>query len=357
MDVFARDLDIGRTTLASVNLPLGRIGATRLAPSVSADGRYVAFSSGSSNLHPDDPIKTADIYVRDLQTGTTALVSRATGANGAKSNPRSATGHRRRRIDLGRRTYVAFKSAATNLSPDDTDADYDVYVRDLQANTTTLVSRATGVAGAKGDGFWPSISADGRYVAFLSYATTGSRGHRRRIRTSTCATCRRTPRHWRTAPTGRRAPRPTMAATGRQSRLTASGWPFTSSASNLRTGAPEDFEQVYVRDLQANTTTMVSRANGSSGARANDYAIYPAISPDGNRVAFGSAATNLHPADTDSFVDVYERDIPAGATTLVSRASGTSGTERRGCRFLRSVRFHRRPLRGLRVKRHQPPSG
>src|SRR5262249_10887083 len=117
---------------------------TSFHPSISADGRFVAFVSSASNLDPADGDTTADVFVRDLQTDTTTLVSRASGAAGAKGNSDSNSPS----ISADGR-FVAFVSFATNLDPRDGDLGGDVFVRDLQTNTTTLVSRAGGAAGAK----------------------------------------------------------------------------------------------------------------------------------------------------------------------------------------------------------------
>ena len=175
------------------------------APSISADGRYVAFASTAENLSAEDNDSAADIFVRDLQTGTAILVSRASGPTGAAGDRTSEAPA----ISADGR-FVAFASEADNLSDEDWSG-IDVFVRDLEANTTTLVSRASGASGAPGD--WrsidPSISADGRFVAFSSIAQN----------------------------------------------LSDEDW----SASDI-----------FVRDLQANTTTLVSRASGaprSTGGR------------------------------------------------------------------------------------------
>jgi Tol biopolymer transport system component len=227
------------------------------ADSVSADGRFVVFDSAATNLSPDDSDGFTDVYVRDLQTNTTTLVSRAGGVSGAKGNGNSGAPA----ISADGR-FVAFTSDAMNLSPDDGDTTSDVYVRDLQTNTTTLVSRASGVAGAKGRlSFAPAISADGRFVAFYSFT-----------------------------------------------RL-----------------SPDDGDAIfdaYVRDLQTNTTTLASRASGAGGAKGNGNSWRPAISADGRFVAFRSGATNLSPDDGDATEDVFVRDLQANTTTLVSRATG-----------------------------------
>ena len=135
-------------------------------PALSANGRFIVFESHASNLAPDDPDRTQDIFLRDVEGATTTLVSRASGTSGAKGNGVSLS------ADIspdGR--YVVFASAATNLDPADTDAAHDIFMRDLHAGTTTLVSRAVDGAKANGPSSLPSISDDGRYVSFASQAT------------------------------------------------------------------------------------------------------------------------------------------------------------------------------------------
>jgi Tol biopolymer transport system component len=236
-----------------------------IEPAISADGRFVAFESQASNLHPDDVDRIADVFVRDLQAGTTTLVSRAAGAAGAKGNRESVFGPA---ISADGR-FVAFTSLASNLHPDDSDQNADVFVRDLQANTTTLVSRAAGAAGTKGNGSSsrPAISADGRFVA------------------------------------------------------------FESNASNLDPDDGDPFGDVFVRDVQAGTTTLVSRAAGAIGAKGDSFSFRPAISADGRVVAFVSVASNLDPDDGDELQDVFARDRLANTTTLVSQDGGASGGE------------------------------
>ena len=135
------------------------------SPSVSADGRFVAFASWASNLDPVDGDDASDVFVRDVVTGTTTLVSRASGSPGSKGDGDSF------HPDIsGNGRYVAFTSRATNLDPADDDETADIFVRDLQAGTTRLVSRASGSSGSEGNGasYSPSISDDGRRVTFDS---------------------------------------------------------------------------------------------------------------------------------------------------------------------------------------------
>jgi Tol biopolymer transport system component len=324
-DVLVRDLDAGTTALVS---RAGGVAGVKgngdsADPVVSADGRFVVFISDASNLHPDDTDGIWDIFVRDLRTDTVTLVSRATGAAGAKGDGDafypaiSADGR-----------FVAFASQASNLDPDDTDATRDVYVRDLQANTTTLLSRAAGVAGTKGDdtSYEPAISADGRVVAFTSQATNlhpddGDDGPDVFVRDLEANTLTLASRATGVAGVkARSALQPDISDDGR---VVA----FMSTSTNLDPAddANRDLD-VFVRDLGTSTTTLASRADGATGASADDSSWDPVLSADGRLVAFHSKGKNLHPDDTDGSYDVFVRDVVANTTTLVSRnAAGVKG--------------------------------
>jgi Tol biopolymer transport system component len=253
--------------------PLGTAEASMSppAPSISADGRYVAFASRSDDLSPadDDSVVNAgvggvDIFVRDLQTNTITLVSRASGASGAAADTWSVSPS----ISADGR-HVAFHSPANNLSDEDDDSIGNVYLRDLQTDTTTFVSRASGAAGVAGNSNSddPSVSADGRFVAFASFA-------------------------WNLSP-----------------------------EDAFRWGGTD----IFVRDLQNNTTTVASRAGGASGALGDGWSEKPSISADGRYVVFASEADNLSSEDDDSVIDIFVRDLETNTTTLVSRASGVAG--------------------------------
>ena len=160
-------------------------GASSTANSISADGRLVVFSSRADNLSDDDGNNTEDVFVRDLVTNTTTLVSRGDGANGAAGDADSANGS----VSADGR-LVVFSSVAKNLGDDQNGAS-DIFVRDLIAKTTTLVSRAGGATGAAGGAgpFEASITADGRAVAFESLANNLSTDDKDGSRaTSSCAT-------------------------------------------------------------------------------------------------------------------------------------------------------------------------
>jgi Tol biopolymer transport system component len=335
-DVFVRDLEEGTVTLVSratgadgdkaAGDNSGFFSNVSTSPAISADGRYVAFQSRASNLHPDDGDRTLDVFVRDLEANTTTLVSRAGGADGAKANGPSWAGSHRAAISADGR-YVAFESWASNLHPDDGDTTPDVFVRDLEAHTTTLVSRAGGADGDKGDDYAvsPAISADGRFVAFESDATNL---HPDDGDSNYDVFVRDLEAHTTTL-----VNRATGAAgdkgddQGFNPAISADGRfvAFESDATNLHPDDGDSNYDVFVRDLEAHTTTLVNRATGAAGDKGDDEGFNPAISADGRFVAFESGASNLHPDDGDLNNDVFVRDLEAHTTTLVSRATGATG--------------------------------
>ena len=135
------------------------------APALSADGRYVSFSSYAWNLVPGDGNNSGDVFVRDLQTGTTTRVSVGTG--GLQANGQSPLGGS---LSADAR-YVAFFSEATNLVAGDTNGAEDIFVHDRVTNETTRVSVDSTGAQADGMSEFAAISADGAVVAFDSPAT------------------------------------------------------------------------------------------------------------------------------------------------------------------------------------------
>lgn len=322
-DTYVRDLQTGATILADRATGANGVkgnGDGFDGMAMSADGRYVAWTTYSNNLDPADTDgDVTDVYVRDLVTNTTTLVDRATGTPGAKAN----TGSRNPEPSADGR-YVAFDSLATNLSPDDPDTTQDIYVRDLQANTTTLVSRATGASGAKGNGAstQPSISDDGRYVAFNSAATNLSPDdadstndvYVRDLQTSTTYLASRA-----TGAAGAKGNAISFFNLDRNLSGDGRYVSFISNATNLDPADTESFPDMYVRDLQTNTTILASRANGPTGAQANFAAQSPTISTDGRYAAFMSGSTNLNPDDTDTKGDLYVRDLQANVVYLESR--------------------------------------
>ena len=178
INVYLRDRTNGTTTLVSVNLTGTGVGNDdSFATGISSNGRYALFESTASDLVAGDSNKVSDVFVRDLANGTNILVSVST--NGGFGNRNSGKSGSAVMTPDGR--YVAFVSSASNLVPGDSNGIPDIFVRDLQLGTTTLAS-----AGAVPVGGWipiggagsfaPTITPDGRYVAFYSTATNLTAG-------------------------------------------------------------------------------------------------------------------------------------------------------------------------------------
>jgi Tol biopolymer transport system component len=311
----AGTLAAGETVRVSV-APDGAEGNDMsLSPSISADGRYVAFESDATNLVAGDTNRRWDIFVHDRQTRTTTRVSLAsdgTQGNGGSYSPSISADGR----------YVAFRSRASNLVAGDTNGNWDVFVHDRQTRTTTRVSLASDGAEGNDDSYSPSISANGRYVAFHSYASNLGAGdtngkwdvfiHDRETRTTT---------------------RVSLASDGTQGNdeswspaISADGRyvAFESDAANLVAGDTNGKSDVFVRDRETRTTTRVSLA--SDGTEGNDDSFSSSISADGRHVAFRSQASNLVAGDTNGEGDIFVHDRQTRTTTRVSLASdGTPG--------------------------------
>jgi len=322
-DIFVRDLLSNTTTL--VSRATGASGAVgdgdSLHPSISADGRYVAFESDADNLDSDSNDSVGDIFLRDTIANTTTLVSRATGSAGAADNGGATDPSLS--ADGG---HVSFQSFASNLSADDGDLINDVFVRDIQANTTTFVSRGSGPAGPGGNNnsLLSSVSADGRYVAFESFSSNLAASDNtvwdifvRDTLNNTTRLVSRATGAGGTAGNGQSF-RPSISADGRSIA-------FDSGATDLDPDSDDAVVDVFVRDTTANTTALVSRATGASGAVGDGESIFPSISADGAQIAFHSEADSLDPESDDALSDVFVRDLVGNATTLVSRATGVSG--------------------------------
>ncbi len=288
--------------------------------SISADGRFVAFSSVASNLVEGDANRHYDVFVRDVQTAGTRIVSRSSGTGAPDAN--GISGESSVSAD-GR--FVAFASSASNLVAGDANSWRDIFVRDLETSTTRLVSRSSGVGAADGNGasFQPSISADGRFVAFTSFASSLVDGDTngeidvfvRDLKTDTTRTVSRS--NGVGAPDGYDASQtPSISADGR---FVA----FASGAFNL-VGDDDvnTHSDVFVRDLQTNTTRLASRSSGAGASNGNGDSYQPSISGDGRLVAFASSAGNLVGGDRNRTNDVFVRDLQTDTTRIVSRSSG-----------------------------------
>ena len=278
-------------------------------PAISANGRFVAFSSTASNLVAGDTNNFEDIFVHDRRTGATELVSVALGAAGVDGTSVSSA------ISADGR-YVAFVSDATNLVAGDTNGQSDIFVHDRRTGATERVSvDSSGVQADRGSDE-PAISANGRFVAFSSTAsnlvaddTNGQRDifvHDRRTGAGDRVSVDTSGAQGNDGSYG-----PAISANGR---FVA----FRSLASNLVADDTNGQSDIFVHDRRTGATERVSV--DSSGIQANNRVsdLLPAISADGRYVAFGSQASNLVAGDTNDREDIFVHDRRTGATERVS---------------------------------------
>jgi Tol biopolymer transport system component len=337
-DVFVRDLLGGTTTRVSVDTTGGNANGRSSGPSISADGRFVSFWSGASDLVAGDANGFEDVFVRDMVSGVTRRVSVDMDGGDPDLYSFSAA------ISANGR-YVAFISWASDLAAEDTNHDSDVFVRDMAQGSTAPASiemvsgelhggmfgspsisgdgRYVAFAGREG-GYWggtldvfvrdlrrgvttkvsvnwqgrdplgeslnPDISADGRYVSFDSTAcdiVPGSCGTQAYVRDMRDETTIRVS----VDPDGGRAP--SISADGRYVAL-----------SSLH-------GDVFLRDLVANTTTQVSV--DQDGGSPDGASFAPSISADGQNIAFSSYASDLVPGDYNGLIDVFVRRLARDA--------------------------------------------
>jgi hypothetical protein len=306
-DIFVRDTLANITTRLSVNSAGNQGNNTSASPSISANGRFVAFSSSASNLIPGDINTNAEVFVRDTLTNTTTGIS--VGSAGNQGN-----GDSYRPSISGDGRFVAFLSRASNIVPGDTNLETDIFVRDTLTNTTTRVSLDSAGNQGNGDSYRPSISVDGRFVAFVSDASNLVPGD---INTNAQIFVRDTLANTTTCVS--------VDSAGNQGDNTSDSLSisangrfvaFGSFASNLVPGDTNLESDIFVRDTLTNTTTRVSL--DSAGNQANSGSFQPSISADGRFVVFESLASNLVPGDTNGTRDIFVRDMLATTTTRVS---------------------------------------
>ncbi len=275
--IYQRDMWAGKTLLVSHNLTNdGTINADSYHLSMSADGRYITFTSKADNLVANDGNGKADVFRWDRDTDSITLVS-VNAAGTAAGNDHSGEGNGFRPVMTPDGRYVAFASRANNLTTLDNNDRTDIFVRDLETDVTILASvNQQGSNGGNQDSLYPRLSHDGQKLVFVSRAT------------------------------------------------------------DLTDIPTSSILQAYVRDLQIGTTQLVS-INAGHTTGGNDQVLVtsniddaPTISPDGRYVVFQSEATDL----TVDFIDnngpnapdVFLRDLDAGMTRLVSYTeSGTKG--------------------------------
>jgi Tol biopolymer transport system component len=300
------------TRLVSVAADGGAANGAADRPQISGDGRYVTFDSDATNLTTGTPTVVRRVYRRDLASGTTQVVSasstgRAAGAWSSFSWP-SDDGH-----------LVAFVSDDLSLAAT-TAAARSVYVRDLSAARTELVSVSSTGRPGNGASSRPMMSPDGRFVAFSSFSSNlspaGGNGQEQvYLRDRVAGTTRLVSVAAGGGLGNNRSYRGMVSADGR---FVA----FSSFATNLTAGADPAVESIFVRDLVAGTTTRVTvRPDGRPAPLGGSR---PYLSPNGRYVVFNSYDP-LVPSDTDTRDDVYVYDRATGAMERQSTAVGGGG--------------------------------
>ena len=307
-DLFVRNTLSATTTRVSVASDGTQANGQSDQPSISANGRFVAFRSEATNLVPGDTNAKADVFVRDLRLKTTvrASVKNSGGGqlNGASSLPTVS--------DDG--VDVVFLSDATNAVDFDLNAKSDVFVRNLNAGFTEIASVTSSEVGLTSGASSPSMSGNGRYVVFDSDTTqVGSDTNGLRdifLRDRVLWSTERVSIASNGDPSDGTSQFPSVSDDGRYVA-------FQSIATDL-TPATDSITDVDVfrRDRTAATTELISRTDADQPG--NGGGATPEISSDGKRIAFLSDSTNMVSGDTNSTDDVFIRDVPAGTTTRTS---------------------------------------
>jgi hypothetical protein len=310
-----------RNTAGDLAVGTSFTGGTVDSLAISADGRYVVFASGATNLVTVDTNGWNDIFLRDRLLGTTVRIN--LGAGGAEANQDS--GHPTISRD-GR--YIAYESAATNLVSTASNGVYHIFRYDTVTQTTVHVSKTTAGVQGNASSQYPSISNDGRYISFTSLATNlvagDTNAHPDVFRRDVVANVT-----IRVSVTNAGAQGNNTAARNENMISSINGDGryvlFRSNASNLVAGDTNTFDDLFVRDCTGLTTKRVNVS--SAGVQANDTSYMGKISNDGRFVVFSSAASTLVAGDTNVAEDVFIRDRTLNTTTRLSvNSSGVQTT-------------------------------
>jgi len=300
--VYARDTAAAKTLLVS-RASDGAVGDDiSQTPWLSASGRYAAFGSYASNL-PDGDGSTLRMYVHDLETRTTRLVSKNSDGEPADENARSAG-------LSGDGRLAAFSSTAENL-PGSASIDDGLYVYDRTTGKTRLASRTSD--GTPVEPRYGQISSDGAHVVFSSQSSDLPAGDgstsRVYVRDLDAGTTKLASKNTQGAVADGDCDYGSVAAGG-------SVAAFTCTAANLPGGGGST-PLVYARDLREGTTRLVSR--NQDGDPAEDSAYDPFLSGNGRVVSFYTDSDNL--PGTDGGFDVYTFDLRTTNLRVVSRNS------------------------------------
>lgn len=290
-------------------------------PACSPDGRFVIFDTRASNL----AAPTSDllqVMIRDLATGKLELISMTGGIPGSSHSQGGSMSADSR--------FVAFASSAENLVGGGNPGEYDIVVHDRLTRINQLISVGVGGVPANGKSLGAAISGDGRYVVFVSTASNlvpndnndtedvfrFDRVTRTTMRVNLTADGQEpvAPSFWYPIYL------PTISADGRYVA-------FSSRQLLAPVKTSTDSNDVFVKDMVTGAVVCASMAAGGL-TTSNGESLAQDLTPDGRFVVFDSTATNLHPTDHNNYYDVYVRDLLLGTTDLASvRSDGSLGSQ------------------------------
>ena len=296
VDIFLHERASGTTTRISVGSDEAQANSDSLFPALSADARYVAFNSAASNLVAGDTNGWTDIFLRDRDSWHNHQDERR-----QQRHPRER--YERQACRIRGRPVCGLHLLRLQPLPGNSNGTGDIFVRDRLAGTTSRVSISTGEAQGNGQSQEAAISATGRFVAFESEATNLVPGDTNAvfdvfIRDRDSGTTSRAS----VANDGSQANDHSQSlALSADGRFVA----FSSSASNLVPNDTNNATDVFIRDRHTGTTRRVSLT--AAGGQSNGFSLDPTLSADASLVGFASTARNLVPGDTNRKFDVFVR--------------------------------------------------
>lgn len=306
-DIFMKDRLTNTVELISVDSSEVQGNSSAHNVAISEDGNYVVFDSASTNLIPVDTNASRDVFLRDRVLGLTTRVSEMSGGGEASDyseNPSISADGR----------YIVFESVATDMVVGDLNGRRDIFLHDRIANTTELISVTSDEVQATNHSFNPSVSSDGRFVAFQTIAnnvvpddTNG--GTDIFVRDRLLGTTERVSVSSFETEGNISSSVPTISKSGRFV-------VFESFASNLVSGDTNGTYDIFVRDRFLGITERVSVISG--GGESNNESRNPHISTDGNYIIFDSLATNLVAGDTNGVSDIFVHDRVGSVTVRAS---------------------------------------
>jgi hypothetical protein len=324
-DVLVRDLTTGQVTNEhkDANGDFGLSGSGR--PVISADGSALVFWS-HSNLTFLSPAPGSQIYMADTGSGAIRVVSSTPGdipANGATDYPDVSANGR----------FVVFQSRATNLAPGSSSLQDDIFLKDTVTGAVTRVSGGLGGGDANADAIDASVSANGRYVAFTSAATNLSANRTGNYNADVYLWDRVT--NTRINITGGvggvfESLNPEVVADNTGG-IGYGGIVVFQTGKRLTTNDTNNAVDVYAYDIGGRTFELISATAAGQGVALSSY--NPVASGDGRYVAFISGSQELAPGDSNGYADVYVKDRITGEIALVSRLPGVQANQHSGQRL------------------------